>query len=126
MLCTLLVAKIARKVAQVGIAIRRPRAVINLLMVAAELMAPTPNCITPAHSLVLQVISIYCIYDVMCTWMLVLTARVLIAMQVCIKGQMYDMAVNFMAQHEILEVNVKATALQSADFLQYFYYSGIW
>ena len=44
----------------------------------------------------------------------------------CIKGQMYDAAVNFMSENEILEVNVNATALQSMDFLQYFYYAGVW
>lgn len=44
----------------------------------------------------------------------------------CIKGQAYDTAINFLADNEILEINVKFTCLQSVDFLLFFYYAGIW
>ena len=46
--------------------------------------------------------------------------------QACIKGPVYDVAVRFIRQNEIFEMDVKSTSIQSIDFLKYFYYAGIW
>lgn len=47
-------------------------------------------------------------------------------LQVCIKGQVYDVAVDFLRAHDILEVDLKSAALSGSDFLRFFYYAGIW
>ena len=44
----------------------------------------------------------------------------------CIKGQVYDVAVDFLRTHDILEIDMKNAPVSGSDFLKYFYYAGIW
>ena len=46
--------------------------------------------------------------------------------QVCISGQMYKVAGQFLEENDILEIDLKSTPIQSQDYLEFFYYGGIW
>ena len=46
--------------------------------------------------------------------------------QVCISGQMYKIAGKFLDDHDILEIDPRSSPIQSQDYLEFFYYGGIW
>ena len=46
--------------------------------------------------------------------------------QSCISGKMYTLASDFLLANDILEIDPKETSLTSQDFLEYFYYAGLW
>eukprot|EP01036_Dinobryon_divergens_P030923 gene30923-40247_t len=86
------------KLVKAGHNSNKPRRIINILSQAVLLMAPRPNCLTPAHSHLLQV---------------------------CVAGQMFSYGISFIRKSDILEIEPKATKLSTQDYLSYFYYSGL-
>lgn len=47
-------------------------------------------------------------------------------MKVCIKARLYGVAVRFINNQEMIEVEPEKTNVSIEDVLRYFYYSGIW
>lgn len=39
---------------------------------------------------------------------------------------MYKVAGQFLEENDILEIDLKSTPIQSQDYLEFFYYGGIW
>lgn len=75
-----------------------PLSLIRPLRRAVELTSPSQVCLTPSDAHILQI---------------------------CIAGQMYQYAVDFIRSRELLEIQPKFNSLVTLDYLKYFYYSGI-
>lgn len=71
---------------------------IRPLRRAVDLTSPSNVCLTPSHAHLLQL---------------------------CITGQMYGYAVEFIKSKELLEIQPRTNGLVTLDYLKYFYYSGI-
>lgn len=112
----------------VAFGIRKPRAVINVLQLAIRVLSPNPHCLTSAHALLLQVNIPIPVFLCDAGWCKVIhfSHTPGCSFQACIKGQVYDVAVDFLRTHDILEIDMKNAAVSGSDFLKYFYYAGIW
>lgn len=75
------------------------RSIIRLLRHVATTLAPNRYCLTSIHADVLQA---------------------------CISGQMYGVALRFIADIQVLDFQVAKTQITAFDVLRYFYYAGVW
>lgn len=89
---------ISHQITKIACKINKPCSVITMLHKAINLIIIKPNCLTAIHSDLLQV---------------------------CIKGHMYNHAIDFLKTNEVLEIDLELCRITSSDYLRYFYYSGI-